>query len=79
MTYFYTSSPVKEKWKKKSDLKLARKDTYISIILGGIVSMSIMISATAFRGNEVKNIMDFAKSTEPLCGSFAKYFLSIGL
>ncbi len=76
---FLHTSLVKEKWRKKSDLKLARKDTYISIILGGIVSMSIMISAAAISGGEIKNIVDLAKGLEPLYGRFAKYFLGIGL
>ena len=76
---FLHTSLVKEKWKQKSDLKLARKDTYISIILGGIVSMSIMISAAAISGDEINNIVDLAKGLEPLYGSFAKYFLGIGL
>ena len=76
---FLHTSLVKEKWKKKSDLKLARKDTYISIILGGIVSMSIMISAASISGNEINNVVDLAKGLEPLYGSFAKYFLGVGL
>jgi len=76
---FLHASLVKERWKSPQDLKLARKDTYVSIILGGIVSMSIIIAATSIQNAEIKNIIDLAKGLEPLYGSFAKYFLGIGL
>lgn len=76
---FLHASLVKEKWKLQSDLKFARKDTFISIILGGIVSMAIIIAATAINGQDVNNAVDLAKGLAPLYGGFAKYFLGIGL
>jgi len=76
---FLHASLVREKWKGVTDLNAARKDTYISIILGGLVSMAIIISAAAIKDGEVKNAADLAKGLEPLYGSFSKYFLSIGL
>ena len=76
---FLHASLVKEKWKKKSDLKYAQKDTIIAVILGGIVSMSIIISAAAIQTNDINNAADLAKGLEPLFGSFSKYFLAIGL
>ena len=76
---FLHASLVKEKWKKQSDLKFARKDTFISIIFGGIVSMAIIIAATAINGQEVNNAADLAKGLTPLYGGFAKYFLGVGL
>jgi len=76
---FLHASLVKEKWKGKSDLKFARRDTFISILLGGFVSMAVIIAATAIHGNEVENALDLAKGLEPLYGDFAKYFLGIGM
>jgi len=76
---FLHASLVKEKWKNKSDLKYARKDTIIAVVLGGIVSMCIIISAAAVQTAEVNNAADLAKGLEPLFGSFSKYFLAIGL
>jgi manganese transport protein len=76
---FLHASLVKEKWKLQSDLKYARKDTLISIILGGFVSMSIIIAATAISGDNVNNAVDLAKGLEPLFGNYAKYFLGIGI
>ncbi|MDP2089751.1 MAG: Nramp family divalent metal transporter [Flavobacteriaceae bacterium] len=76
---FLHASLVKEKWKSKDDLKYARKDTFISIILGGIVSMAIIIAASAINSSDIKSGIDLAKGLEPLYGNFAKYFLGIGL
>jgi len=76
---FLHASLVKEKWNTENDLSKARKDTFISIILGGIVSMAIIISASAIQSAEITNASDLAKGLEPLFGSFSKYFLAIGL
>jgi Mn2+/Fe2+ NRAMP family transporter len=76
---FLHASLVKEKWSNKSDLKYARKDTIVAVVLGGIVSMCIIISAAAVQSAEVNNAADLAKGLEPLFGSFSKYFLAMGL
>lgn len=76
---FLHASLVKEKWKAVSDLSYARKDTIIAIALGGIVSMSIIISAAAITSAEVSNAADLALALEPLFGGFAKYVLATGL
>ena len=76
---FLHASLVKEKWHEESDLKFAKKDTIIAVILGGIVSMCIIVSASAIQAQEINNAADLAKGLEPLFGSFAKYFLAIGL
>lgn len=76
---FLHASLVKEKWSKKEDLKAVRKDTIISIVLGGLVSMAIIISAASINTGEVSNAADLAKSLAPLYGDFAKYFLALGL
>ncbi|WP_299335438.1 Nramp family divalent metal transporter [uncultured Psychroserpens sp.] len=76
---FLHASLVKEKWQDVSDLKYARKDTIIAVVLGGLVSMCIIISAAAIKTVEVNNAADLAKGLEPLFGSYASYFLSLGL
>lgn len=76
---FLHASLVKQKWHNKSDLKLARKDTLVAVVLGGLVSMSIIISAASIQTQDINNAADLAKGLEPLFGSFAKYFLAIGL
>lgn len=76
---FLHASLVKEKWHNKSDLPLVRKDTIIAVFVGGIVSMAIIISASASNLTSINNAIDLAKGLEPLYGQAAKYFLAIGL
>ncbi len=76
---FLHASLVKEKWKTPNELPLARKDTIVAIIAGGLMSMAIVITGAAIQGTEVSNAADLAKSLEPVFGSAAKYVLSIGL
>jgi manganese transport protein len=76
---FLHAALVKEKWQKESDLKYARKDTIVAVILGGIVSMSIIVSAAAIQTQDINNASDLAMSLEPLFGSFSKYVLAVGL
>ncbi|WP_298475850.1 Nramp family divalent metal transporter [uncultured Maribacter sp.] len=76
---FLHASLVSEKWKSITDLKTARKDTVMSIALGGIVSMAIIIAASNIPGKEITNVLDLAKGLEPLYGNAAKYFMGIGL
>lgn len=76
---FLHASLVSEKWKTKEDLKTARKDTFISITLGGMVSMAIIIAATTIPKSDVSSVLDLAKGLEPLYGNGARYFMGIGL
>ncbi len=76
---FLHASLVQEKWSTKADLVAAKRDTFISIIGGGIVSIAIMISAAAIKGGDIHNASDLALGLEPLFGHYAKYLLAIGL
>ncbi|MBR9847409.1 MAG: divalent metal cation transporter [Algicola sp.] len=76
---FLHASLVKEKWKHKTDLKYAKRDTIIAVVLGGIVSMCIIISAAAIKSFEVNDAADLAAGLEPLFGNYASVFLSVGL
>ncbi|GAB5563020.1 MAG: Nramp family divalent metal transporter [Winogradskyella sp.] len=76
---FLHASLAKNKWKQKEDLKLAKKDTFLAVVLGGLVSMCIIISASAMVNQDISNAADLAKSLEPLFGVYAKYVLAVGL
>ena len=79
---FLHAALVQEKWKTKDQLKEARLDIWVSIFLGGLVSISIVItSAAAFygTGQEIKNASDLAIQLEPVLGSWATGFIGIGL
>ncbi len=76
---FLHASLVKERWSNKADLKAARMDTYISIILGGIVSIAIILCAAAIETSDLKTAADLSKGLQPLFGEQAKYLLGVGL
>ena len=76
---FLHASLVREKWQHKADLPMARRDTIISIGLGGLISIAITITAVAIPGKEVSGVLDMARALEPLYGNAARYFMGIGL
>ena len=76
---FLHSSLVSEKWKSVNKLKVARFESFFSILIGGLVSLSIIITAASVNNKDVNGVIDLAKGLEPLFGNFAIYFLGIGL
>ena len=76
---FLHSSLVTEKWDSIKKLKTARIESFVSIFLGGIISLSIIVTAASVNTQDVKSVIDLAKGLEPLYGKFAIYFLGIGL
>lgn len=76
---FLHASLVSEKWKGSENLKAARTDTIVAVILGGIVSMAIVVCAAAIQEREIKDVLDLSQSLEPLFGDYSRYFIGIGL
>ena len=76
---FLHSSLVSEKWNSVNKLKVARFESFFSILIGGVVSLSIIITAASVNNKDVNGVIDLAKGLEPLYGNFAIYFLGIGL
>lgn len=81
---FLHASSSSERWQSKSkeDIANARFDSILSIGLGGLVSMAIIIVASANlhgTGIEVNNGGDMAIAVEGVLGSWAKWFIAIGL
>jgi manganese transport protein len=76
---FLHSSLVAKRWSTLADLKYVRADTVVAVILGGIVSMSIIITAASGKAIEVNNAADLALGLEPMMGALAKYFIAFGL
>lgn len=77
--FFLHSSLISQKWKSIQDLKYIRVDTLIAVILGGLVSMAIIVTAKAGSATEVNSAIDLAIGLEPLMGKMAKYFMAFGL
>ena len=76
---FLHSSLVSEKWGSLNKLKVARLESFFSILIGGLISLSIIITAASVNNKDVNGVIDLAKGLEPLYGKFAIYFLGIGL
>lgn len=76
---FLHASLVSEKWKGKASLKMAQKELFWSISLGGIVSMAIVVTAAASGVTNVATAADLAAGLEPVFGRFATWFLALGL
>lgn len=76
---FLHANLVKEKWHNDSDFSATKTDTWVAVLLGGLVSMTIIISAAAIQGGDVQNVSDLSKALEPLFGQWSKYFIALGL
>jgi len=79
---FLHASAVKSKWHSTDDLSLVRKDTVISIGIGGLISLAIVATAaTAFFGQQVniQSAADMSIQLQPLLGSWASVFIAVGL
>lgn len=78
---FLHASIVQEKYKDVEQLPDLRKENATAIIIGGIISMSIIITsaATLFGEQGISNASDMAAQLEPLLGSWSGYFLGLGL
>ena len=76
---FLHTELVREKWSTKGDLSFALKDMVIAFVLGGIISMSVIITAAGVEAYEINNAADLAMGLAPVFGEGAKYLLSVGL
>jgi len=78
---FLHASTAKEKWEKSKSLKVARLDTILSIVFGGLITMAILIvAAVAFEGKpaEIQDISDLSFQLKPLLGSWSSSFIAFG-
>lgn len=79
---FLHASTVQKRYTHVSQLSDMRIENAVGIILGGLISMCVVItSAAAADGSlaEVKTAADMAQQLEPLLGNWARGFMSIGL
>jgi len=77
---FIHSTSVQERWNHPNHLKKSRFDIYLSIGVGGLITVAILItSGTLMRGMEVESVVDLAVQLEPLLGRYAEAFLAIGI
>ena len=77
---FLHATAVGERWSGPEALPAARRDATISILVGGLVSMAIVVTAAgATRGAEIATAADMAKQLEPLLGGWARSLFAAGL
>lgn len=78
---FLHASAVQQKYSEAGQLSDLRKENIVAIVLGGIISMCIVITSAAsgIVGSEIKNAADMAVQLEPMLGSWSTYFLGLGL
>lgn len=76
---FLYASLVNKRWKNEGNLPLMRRDISVSVILGGIVSMAILIVGAANTSTEITSALDVSKGLESVFGSFAGYMMGFGL
>lgn len=77
---FLHASTISKKWTTDSELKDIRRENSVAIILGGIISMLIIITAAATATTQsVSSAGDLARQLEPVFGSYAKQLMGIGL
>lgn len=78
---FLHAASVKQKWKGREDFKIARSDTYVSVLFGGLITMAILItSAVAFEGQEktISSAADLSQQLIPVLGDWATTFIAFG-
>lgn len=77
---FLHASTISKKWKVTDSLKDLRIENAVAIILGGLISILIIITAASSDVlTEVKSAKDLAIQLEPLFGQRAKWFMGVGL
>lgn len=77
---FLHAAAVREKWGGPEHLRLARFDLSFAILLGGAVTMAIVITSAALpAGGGITDAADMAVQLEPLLGRWARVFFAGGL
>ncbi|MDX1445649.1 Nramp family divalent metal transporter [Lishizhenia sp.] len=76
---FLHASLAAKKWKGEEGLVKSKRDVVIAMILGGLVSMAIVVSAAESGLQELLSPDQLASSLAPLYGDIAQYLLAFGL
>lgn len=78
---FLHASNVQERWSGPEDIGHSRVDTVLSIAVGGLITITIMVTAAAAfePGTQISDVGQMAEQLRPLAGPYAEIFFSIGL
>lgn len=75
---FLHSNAARERWRGADRLGDARADLGIAIVLGGLISMAVLITGAAQFGAAVDSPAQMAAMLEPVLGRWATTFFAIG-
>ena len=81
---FLHSSAAATNWgdsqERTKSLRAARWDSHCSILVGGLITASILITASvAFGQGEQKKLVEIAKQLEPILGSASPWVFGVGM
>ena len=76
---FLHTALVNRSHREISSLKALRSDTGISIVLGGLISMAILITAASVQSGSIKSVLDLIALLEPTFGSASRFIIGFGL
>lgn len=76
---FLHASLVSKKWSSPTDLPYIRTDIFVSVLLGGLVSMAIVVTATASEPSGIENAADLARGLSVLLGDWGTKVMAFGL
>lgn len=77
---FIHATSARQTWKDPDQIPLAQFDVTFSMIVGGIITGAVMITAgTVVKGMEISSAVDMAQQLKPLLGDLSVPFLAVGL
>jgi manganese transport protein len=78
---FLHASTVQERWDGPDDLAECRTDTIGMIVVGGLITTAIVVTAAAVfpEGTTIADVGEMADQLEPVFGGYALTFFAIGL
>lgn len=79
---FLHAAAARDKWPGGAGVQAARRETVVSVGLGGLISIMVLTTAAASlfgRPGSIESAVDMARAIEPVFGTAARYLIGIGL
>jgi manganese transport protein len=76
---FLHTALVKQSRSEISSHQLLKKDALLSILIGGLISMAILVTAASAGSEGISSVIDLAATLKPSLGEWSKYIVGFGL
>ena len=76
---FLHTALVKQSRSEISSHRLLKKDALFSILIGGLISMAILVTAASAGSQGISSVIDLAAILKPSLGEWSKYIVGFGL